>query len=231
MLLAAQEEDTEGLLTDMQIRNEALTLFLTGYETIGQALTWTWYLLSQHPEVEAKLHVEIDAVLGARLPTAGDIPRLKYTEKVFKEAMRLYPPVWRLMRRAIDDYQAGGYTVPAGSLVLLSPYAMHRDERYYAEPSRFNPERWTDDARRRLPEYSYFPFGGGPRRCVGEGFAWMEGILLLATLAQRWRLRLAPGHPVSPQPLIMLRPKYGMRMIAERRETVVPAIHQFSSVA
>lgn len=224
MLLIAQEEDTEGLMTDVQIRDEALTIFLTGYETSAQALTWTWYLLSQHPEAEARLHDEIDTVLGGRLPTTGDVPRLKYTEQVFREAVRLYPPAWRVMRRAIDDYKADGYPIHAGSIVLLSPYVMHRDERYYAEPFRFDPERWTDDARRSMPEFCYFPFGGGPRRCIGEGFAWMEGILLLATLARHWRLRLAPHHPVSAQPVIMLRSKYGMRMIAERRETTPPAL-------
>ncbi|HEX8472741.1 MAG TPA: cytochrome P450 [Pyrinomonadaceae bacterium] len=218
MLLIAQEEDAEGWMTDVQIRDEALTIFLTGYEGSAQALTWTWYLLSQHPEVEVRLHAELDAVLGGRLPTTGDMPRLTYTEKVFREAMRLYPPAWRMMRRAIDDHHAGGYTIRAGSLVLLSPYVMHRHERYYAEPTRFNPERWTDDARRSMPEFCYFPFGGGPRRCIGEGFAWMEGMLILATVARHWRLRLAPRHPVSAQPVIMLRSKYGMRMIAERRE-------------
>jgi cytochrome P450 len=224
MLLIAQAEDTEGLMTDVQIRDEALTIFLTGYETSAQALTWTWYLLSQHPEVEAGLHAELDAVLGGRLPTAGDMPRLKFTEKVFREAMRLYPPAWRVMRRAISDYRAGGYTIRAGSIVLLSPYVMHRHERYYAEPERFNPERWTDDARRAMPEFCYFPFGAGPRRCIGEGFAWMEGSLLLATLARRWRLRLAPRHPVKTEPVILLRSKYGMRMIAERRETTTEPV-------
>jgi cytochrome P450 len=219
MLLMAQAEDAEGWMTDEQIRDEALTIFLTGYEGSAQALTWTWYLLSQHPEVEAGLHAELDAVLEGRLPTAADMPHLKYTEKVFREAMRLYPPAWRMMRRAIDDYEAGGYEIRAGSIVLLSPYVMHRDERYYAEPFRFNPERWTDDARRSMPEFCYFPFGGGPRRCIGEGFAWMEGCLLLATVARRWRLRLAPRHPVKTQPVIMLRSKHGMRMRAERCET------------
>lgn len=217
MLLSAQEEDTEGLLTNVQVRDEALTVFLAGYETMSQALTWTWYLLSQHPEVEARLHHEIDGAVRSRLPTPGDMPHLPYTEKVFREAMRIYPPVWRVMRRAIEDYQAGAYTIRAGSIVLLCPYTMHRAERYYAEPARFDPERWTDDARR-LPEFSYFPFGGGPRRCIGEGFACMEGILVLATLAQHWRLRLPALPQVSPEPVIMLRPKNGLRMVAERRE-------------
>jgi cytochrome P450 len=218
LLLNAQEEDSEGLMTDAQVRDEAMTIFLTGYETSAQALTWTWYLLSQQPDVEARLHGELDSVLGG-LPTADDMPRLKYTEMVFREAMRLYPPAWRVMRRAINDYRIGDYVIPAGSIVLLSPYIMHRDRRFYADPDLFNPERWAAEGHSSIPQFCYFPFGAGPRRCIGEGFAWMEGILSLATLAQRWRLRLVPGHPVSTQPLVMLRPKYGMRMIVERRET------------
>jgi cytochrome P450 len=218
MLLIAQQEDAEGLMTDGQVRDEALTIFLTGHETSAQALTWTWYLLSQHAEVEERLHAELDAALRGRLPTAGDMPRLKYTEMVFREALRLYPPAWRVMRRAIADFSAGGYTIPAGSIVLLSPYVMHRDQRFYNDPERFNPERWAVESRDAVPQFCYFPFGAGPRRCIGEGFAWMEGVLLLSTLAQRWRLRLAPGHQVSTQPLIMLRPKHGMRMIVEKRE-------------
>jgi cytochrome P450 len=218
MLLIAQEQDAEGLMTDAQVRDEALTIFLTGHETSAQALTWTWYLLSQHPELEARLHRELDSVLGGWPPCAADLPRLKYTEMIFREAMRLYPPAWRVMRRAIEGFDAGGYHIPAGSIVLLSPYVMHRDRRFYDDPDIFNPERWEGAAREAIPQFCYFPFGVGPRRCIGEGFAWMEGILLLSTLAQRWRLRLAPTHPVSAQPVIMLRPRYGMRMIAERRE-------------
>jgi cytochrome P450 len=227
MLLIAQQEDAEGLMTDVQVRDEALTIFLTGHETSAQALTWTWYLLSQYPEVEARLHTELDAALRGRLPNAGDMPRLKYTEMVFREAMRLYPPAWRVMRRAIADFSAGGYTIPAGSIVLLSPYVMHRDRRFFDDPMLFNPERWASGAREDVPQFCYFPFGAGPRRCIGEGFAWMEGVLLLSTLAQRWRLRLAPGHQVSTQPVIMLRPKNGMRMIAEQRE----ASHAYARAA
>lgn len=219
LLLLAQAEDEENLMTDVQVRDEALTIFLAGYETSAQALTWTWYLLSQHPEAEARLHRELDSVLAGRLPAAADMSRLTYTETVFREAMRLYPPAWRMMRRAVQDYEAGDYTIRAGSIVLLSPYVMHRDPRYYADPELFKPERWAADARSARPEHSYFPFAVGPRRCIGEGFAWMEGILLLATLAQNWRLRLVPGHRIGTQPVLMLRAKYGMRMVAERRES------------
>ncbi len=217
LLLAQDEEDEGGQMTDAQVRDEALTIFLAGHETTSNALTWTWYLLSQHTEAEAKLHEEIDAVLGSRLPTVEDLPRLRYTDMVLSESARLYPPAWAIGRRAINDCEIGGYAVPARSLVLMSQYVMHRDERFFPDPLRFDPERWTPEARESRPQFCYFPFGGGPRRCIGEGFAWQEGILLLATLAQAWQMRLVPRHPVEPRAVITLRPKYGMRMIASRR--------------
>ncbi len=217
MLLQAQDEEGDGArITDQQLRDEALTIFLAGHETTANALTWTWYLLSQHPDVEAKLHAELDAEGDAALP-AADWGRLRYTEMVLAESMRLYPPAWILGRRALTPYPIGDYVAPANSLILLSPYVMHHDARYFPEPGRFDPERWTPEARASRPRFSYFPFGGGPRQCIGEGFAWMEGILLLATLAQRWRLRHLPDHPVELQPLITLQPRHGLRMIVERR--------------
>ena len=218
MLLLAQDEEGDGKgMTDQQVRDEALTIFLAGHETTANALTWTWYLLSQHPDVEAKLHEELYRVLeNNRLPTFEDVPNLRYTEMVLAESMRLYPPAWAIGRLAVNDYEVGGYLIPAGSLVLLSPYVMHRDERFYSDPKRFDPERWTPEARESRPTYSYFPFGGGPRRCIGEGFAWMEGILLIATLARKWRMRLVPGHPVETRPVITLRPRHGMRMALNR---------------
>jgi cytochrome P450 len=218
LLLAQDEEGDTGRMTDEQVRDEALTIFLAGHETTSNALTWTWYLLSRHPEVETKLHAEIDAVLDSKLPTTEDVPRLRYTEMVLAESMRLYPPAWAVGRLAINDYEVGGYVVPARSLVLLSQYVAHRDPRYFADPTRFDPERWTMEAREARPQYAYFPFGGGPRRCIGEGFAWMEGILLIATLAQRFSLRLVPNHPVALQPVITLRPKHGMKMSVIRRQ-------------
>jgi cytochrome P450 len=218
LLLAQDEEGDGGRMTDEQVRDEALTIFLAGHETTANALTWTWYLLSQHPLVEAKLHAELDAVLdGGRLPTFEDVPKLRYTEMVLAEAMRLYPPAWALGRLALKDYEIGGYTVPARSLILLSQYVMHRDERYFADADKFDPERWTTEAREARPVYSYFPFGGGPRRCIGEGFAWMEGILLIAALARQWRMRLVPSHPVKLYPVITLRPRHGMRMTLCKR--------------
>jgi cytochrome P450 len=217
MLLTAQDEDDGGVMTDRQVRDEAMTIFLAGHETTANALTWTWYLLGGAPDVEATLHEEVDRVLQGRLPTMADIGALPYVERVVTESMRLYPPAWIIGRRAIAEYQVGNYVAPARSILIMSPYIMQRDARYYAEPERFNPDRWTPEFRAALPKFAYFPFGGGPRQCIGESFAWMELVLVVATIAQRWQLRLVPGHPVVPQPLITLRTKHGMRMTVKRR--------------
>jgi cytochrome P450 len=217
MLLAAQDEEDGGGMTDQQVRDEAMTIFLAGHETTANALTWTWYLLSKAPDVEARLHGEVDRVLQRRLPVIGDLPALGYVERVVTESMRLYPPAWIIGRRAIADYQLGDYTAPARSILVMSPYIMQRDPRFYADPETFNPERWTPEFRATLPKFAYFPFGGGPRQCIGESFAWMELILLVATISQHCRLRLVPGHPVVAQPLITLRAKHGMRMTVEPR--------------
>jgi len=217
MLLAAQDEDDGGVMTDQQVRDEAMTIFLAGHETTANALMWTWYLLSGAPEVEAKLHSAIDGALQGRLPSLRDLPALDYVERVVTEAMRLYPPAWIIGRRAINAYQIGDYLAPARSILITSPYIMHRDARFYADPERFDPDRWTPEFRAGLPKFAYFPFGGGPRQCIGESFAWMELILLVATIGQQWRLRLVPGHPVVPQPLVTLRARHGMRMTVERR--------------
>jgi len=218
LLLAQDTEGDGGAMTDEQLRDEVMTLFLAGHETTANWLTWTWYLLSQNPEAEAKLHAEIDGVLGGRLPSFEDVAQLKYTETVLAESMRLYPPAWAIGRLAVNESEIGGYVVPKKSLVLMSQYVMHRDPRYFFEPLRFNPERWTAEAHESRPQFSYFPFGGGTRRCIGESFAWMEGILLLATLAQQWQMRLVPNHPVALKPVITLRPKYGMRMTVTKRK-------------
>lgn len=218
MLLMAQDTEGDGsVMSNEQLRDEAMTIFLAGHETTANALTWTWYLLSQHPAVEAKLHAELDQVLGGRIPTLEDLPSLRYTEMVLSESMRLYPPAWIMGRRALNDYSIGNYYLPKDTIVLLSQYVMHRNPKYFPEPDQFNPERWTPEAKAALPKFAYFPFGGGPRLCIGEPFAWMEGELLLATLAQKWKLRLVPGHPVELQPLITLRPKHGMKMTLEAR--------------
>jgi len=216
MLLLARDEDGQSGMTDEQVRDEALTLFLAGHETTADALTWTWYLLSQNPQVEVAFYAELDRVLSGRLPSFDDLQQLRYTEGVFAEALRLYPPAWGIGRRALEDYPVGDFVVPARSVVLMSPYAVHRDPRWFANPLDFRPERWlTEDATR--PKFGYFPFGGGARVCIGERFAWMEGVLILAALGQRWRLRLEPGHRVETHARITLRPKHGMRMIAEKR--------------
>lgn len=221
MLVLAQEEesgDGDGM-TDEQVRDEAMTIFLAGHDTTTNALTWTWYLLSQHPQVEAKLHAELDAVLhDARLPRAEDFSQLVYAEMIVSEALRLYPPAWRIGRRVTKDFAIGGHQIPAGSLVFVSQHVTHRDARWFDEPERFDPERWTTQTRDALPPFAYFPFGGGAHRCIGEGFARTASVLLLATLASGWRLRLAVNpNEIQPQPLLTLRPKHGMPMTLQRR--------------
>ena len=204
-------------MTDLQLRDEVMTLFLAGHETTANALTWTFYLLSQNPEAEARLHAELSSVLGAKVPAVEDLPRLRLTEQVLAESMRLYPPAWALGRRAVRDVDVGGCLVPEGAFVVVSAFVTQRDARFYPDPLRFDPERFAPEARAARPKFAYFPFGGGARQCIGEPFAWMEGTLILATLAQKWRLRLQPGHRVEPHPLITLRPRYGMRMTAKER--------------
>jgi cytochrome P450 len=215
MLLLAQDEDGSSGMSDKQIRDEALTLFLAGHETTANALMWSWYLLSQNPAAAQKFYDEVDRVLAGRLPTFDDLPQLKYTEGVFAESMRLYPPAWAIGRRVKTEYAIGPYTVPERSILLISPYVVHRDPRWFPDPERFEPERWSmpDDR----PKFSYVPFGGGTRVCIGERFAWMEGVLLLAAIAQKWRFKLVPGHPVETAALITLRAKHGMKMVAEER--------------
>jgi cytochrome P450 len=218
LLLAQDEEGASGSMTDEQIRDEALTIFLAGHETTANALAWTWYLLSQNPEAEAKLHAELDAVLDdGRLPTVEDLPRLRYTEMVLAESMRLYPPAWVVGRLAVKEYAVGDHVAAQGTLVLISQYVLHRDPRFFPDPLRFDPERWTPEAKEARPQYAYFPFGGGARRCIGEGFAWMEGTLIIAAIARRWRMRLVPDHPVVPHPRMTLRAKHGIRMEMEDR--------------
>lgn len=216
MLLAVRDEETGEGMTDRQLRDEAMTVFLAGHETTANALSWTWHLLSRHPEVESRLQEELDEVLAGRPPTADDLPRLRYTDIVVKESMRLYPPAWAFGRETLADCEIGGYHVPSGTQLIMSQWVMHRDPRYYEEPDKFRPERWGDGSTERLPKYAYFPFGGGPRLCIGQSFAKMEAVLLLATVAQQFRLRAAPGERIAPQPSITLRPRNGMRMVLEK---------------
>jgi cytochrome P450 len=217
MLLRARDEDDGGRMTDKQLRDETMTLFLAGHETTAIALSWTWYLLARHPEVVAKLEAELDATLGGRAPTVADLPRLPYAGMVVSEAMRLYPPAYAFGREAIGDCEIGGHRVTAGTTVIMSPWVLHRDRRFYDEPEAFDPDRWAHGLARRLPKYAYFPFGGGPRVCIGASFATMEATLLLAAIARRFRLALASDAPITPQPAITLRPKDGIRVLLRAR--------------
>ncbi|MGA2428650.1 MAG: cytochrome P450 [Candidatus Acidiferrum sp.] len=216
MLLAARDEDGSRM-TDRQLRDEAITIFLAGHETTANALSWTWMLLSQNPAVEAKLHAELDAVLAGRTPSLDDLPNLRYTGHVITESMRLYPPAWGMARVAIEDVEIGGYPIPKGCGISLAQWVVHRDARWFDAPEEFRPERWEGDLMKRLPRFAYFPFGGGPRQCIGNNFAVMEATLLLATIAQKFRIRLVPGHPVVPMPSITLRPRHGVRGKLEAR--------------
>jgi cytochrome P450 len=206
-------------MSDKQVRDEVMTIFIAGHETTANALTWTFYLISQNREIEKKLVEELVSIFDKdSAPSVEDIPKLKFTEKVLRESMRLYPPVWSLGRFVANDYTLDKYTVPAGSTIMMSQYLMHRDPRYFNEPNRFDPERWSLEAKSSLPRFSYFPFGGGIRACIGESFAWMEGILLIATISRQWKMHLIPGHRVELDLGITLRAKYGMKMRLERRK-------------
>lgn len=206
MLLAARDDDGSQM-TDQQLRDEVMTLFLAGHETTALTLTWTWYLLGKHPEVEKKFHDELDEVLRGRPITMADLPRLKFTEQIAKECMRLYPPAYGLGREAIDDCEIGGYQVPAGTQVFMFQWVTQRDARFFNRPDDFVPERWTSDFEESLPKYAYFPFGGGPRACIGASFAMMEMMLVLGTIGQRFRLETHPEREVEIYPAMSLRPK------------------------
>jgi len=216
MLLQAQDDDGSQM-NDAQLRDEVMTLFLAGHETTALALSWSWYLLATHPEAEAKFHAEIDEVLQGRVPTVDDLRKLTYTEMIAKEAMRLYPPAYAVGREALEDTEIGGFRVPKGSQVFAFQWVTQRDERYFERPDKFEPERWTPERSERLPKYAYFPFGGGPRQCIGNYFAMMEVVLLLATIGQRFRFSLAPNHKVEVLPVLSLRPKNGIRAVVEKR--------------
>ena len=217
MLLQARDDDGQGM-SDVQLRDEVITLFLAGHETTAIALSWTWYLLARHPEAEARLAAELEAVLAGRAPALEDLPRLVYAEQVVKEAMRLYPPAYAFGREALADCEIGGYRVPAGATVFISQWAVHRDPRFFgADAEAFRPERWTAEFEAALPRYAYLPFGGGPRVCIGNRFAMMEAVLLLATVARRFRLPLASDREVAPFPSITLRPVGGVPVRLQAR--------------
>ena len=213
-LLLASQDAGPHTITD-QVRDDALTILLAGHDTIATALVWTWILLAQHPDAGARLEHEVDAVLQNRRAIAADLPALAFTRAVLSESLRLRPPAWIVARSPVDDLELGGIRMPIGSIILISPYLMHRDRRFYREPFAFEPERWIDESAPWRPKMSFIPFGAGPRSCIGEGFAWTEGMLLLATFAQRWRLRLADEHAIEPHPQITLRPPPGIRMVVQ----------------
>jgi cytochrome P450 len=220
MLLASKYESDDPTqqtgMSDEQVRDEVLTIFLAGYETVANGLAWTWYLLSQNPDAEAKLHAELDAVLGTgpaqRLPTLADYPALRYTEQVFAESMRLYPPAWAMGRMSTKPINLGPYTIPAGAHFFFSQYIMGRDPQYFPDPLRFDPDRFTPENKAARHKFTYFPFGGGSRQCIGESFAWMEGVFSIATLAQRWRMTYLDSTPPEVQAKITLRPRDPLMM-------------------
>lgn len=216
MLLQAHDEDGSQM-TDKQLRDEVITLFLAGQETTALTLVWAWYLLAQHPEAEQAFWLELDEVLQGRAPEAADVPQLKFTEMIAKESMRLYPPAYVVGRESVAECEIGGYHIPPRTQMLMPTWVVHRDPRFFIEPEKFKPERWTPEFISELPKYAYFPFGGGPRVCIGNTFAMMEIVLLLATIGQKFRLNLVTKHPVELQPAMSLRPRNGIRMILSKR--------------
>jgi cytochrome P450 len=217
MLLLARDEETGEGMSDKQVHDEVITLLNAGHETTANALALTWYLLSQHPDVERRLYYELDEVLHGNLPTVEHLPDLKYTHMVLEESMRLYPPFCVISRKAIADDVLQGYCIPANSVILVSPYATQHDPEFWPDPERFDPERFTPERVTDRPHYAYFPFAGGPRMCIGSNFSMMEAQLVVATIAQRYQLRMVPGHPVEPQMKVTLRPKYGLQMTIHKR--------------
>jgi cytochrome P450 len=203
-------------MTEQQVRDESMTLFVAGHETTALSLAWTWYLLGENPAAEACLHEELRTVLGGRPAEVSHLERLPYLNAVVHESLRLYPPAYMMARMNVETVRVGGYEIPPGSTLLASQWVMHRDARFYGQPERFMPERWLDGLEQRLPPGAYFPFGDGPRRCIGQGFAQLETALVIAAIAQKFRFRLKKGFPVVPEPLVTLRPKYGIEMTLQQ---------------
>lgn len=217
MLMAAKDEDDGSSMSDKQLRDEVATLMLAGHETTANALSWTWMLLAQNPECDRKLTEELKTVLNGRPPTVADLPKLHYAEQIIKESLRLYPPVSIFGREAVADYILDGYCIPAGCVVTISQWVMHRSPKYFDNPEEFRPERWENDLEKLLPRGVYIPFGDGPRICIGKGFAMMEAVLLLATIAQKYSLSLVEDYPIIPQPSITLRPETGIQVQLQKR--------------
>jgi cytochrome P450 len=223
MLMQARDQDGERM-NDKQLRDEVMTFLLAGHETTALTLSWTWYLLAQYPSVEDKLQAELERVLGGRAPEFSDLPALAFAERVIKESMRLYPPAWSLARTVVSDFELSGYRIPAGTNVVMSQWIMHRDPRYFASPEKFDPDRWLPERAQQLPRFAYFPFGGGPRQCIGNSFAMMEATLLLATIAQRFSLRATSNEEIVPVPSFTLRPKSGIVMTAQPKRARAAAL-------
>ena len=216
-LLSALLQNDVKRPPDQEVRDQIITFLMAGHETTAVALSWTWYLLSQDPEVENRFFKELATVLEGRTPTIEDFPKLRFTEAIVMESMRLYPPVWALIHRSVQDCEIAGYRVKRGAQLIVSQWVVHRDARFYDEPLRFNPDRWTEEFSKRLPRYAYFPFGAGPRACIGKSFAMMEAVLVLASIGQSFCFRLAPNYSVIPCPLLTLRPQGGLKMIVTAR--------------
>jgi len=218
MLMAARDEEDGSGMSDKLVRDQVMTIFLAGHETTANTLSWIWYLLATHPEVEQRFSDELEQVLGERSPVYEDIEKLSYTNLLITEAMRLYPAAWAVNREVVDDVQIGDYTFKSGDTLMMSQYVVHRSPKFYEQPEKFIPERFAGDLLKKLPSFAYFPFGGGPRVCIGNNFALMETALLLAAIGKKYQLRLVPGHhPVQPEPLVTLRPKGGLKMVVTRR--------------
>lgn len=215
VLLNTKDENGDDFFTARQIRDELITFFIAGQETTSNSLCWTYYLLSQNPDVEKRLHSEIVSVIGDKLPAIDNVKKLKLAENIFNESLRMYPPAWIIARRAKNDYKIKNYTVPAGSDIYMSQYVMHHDSRFFTDPYKFKPERWEE--RSDLPRFAFFPFGGGTRRCIGEPFAYIEAVLLMSVISQKWELTLHHGFKVEMEPFITIRPKYGLKMILKKR--------------
>ncbi len=218
MMIRARDDDGSRM-SDAQVADEARTFLLAGHETTAIALSWSWYLLASHPQAEAELRSELDEVLAGRLPEPGDLERLKFTDAVVREAMRLFPPAFIIGREPLADFELGGYTIPAGTTVFMSPYVMQRDGRFFDHPGEFEPRRWLDQRAAALPKMAYFPFGGGPRICIGNLFAMMESVLILATVASGWTMRLVSGHPIALSPVFTLRPRMGIKVVVSKRDS------------
>jgi cytochrome P450 len=216
MMLHARDEDGSQM-TDEQLLDEVRTFLLAGHETTAITLSWTLFLLADHPHEQARLHAELDAVLAGRLPEVADLPRLPVTQQVVQEAMRLYPPAFMIGRENVSEIELGGYTIPAGTTIFMSQWVMHRDRRFYERPDEFEPSRWEMDATSSRPKMAYFPFGAGPRVCIGNSFAMMESVLLLATIARGWSLAPVADHPIRLAPVLTLRPRYGIKVVLQRR--------------